>query len=147
MPVTPQTIQVSGAGVDFSPRFVANNTVVASPATAGETVVATLGPFRAPLAVGSGVFIMAQAALTVGTSGTTAQYRIRQGTTAGTGTVVFDSGACSAGVTAAALLVENLLGFDASPTLPGQSYCLTVQVASGAATSTVSAVSIAGFCI
>lgn len=146
MPVTPQTIQVSGAGVDFSPRFQGNNTVAASPATAAETVVATLGPFRDPLAVGSGAFIVAQAAFTVGTGGTTVRYRIRQGTTT-SGTTVFDSGACNAGVTAAALVIENMTAFDASPTLPGQSYCLTVTVGGASATSTVSAAAIAGFVI
>src|SRR5690242_9580208 len=108
MPVAPQTIQVSGAGVDMSPRFLANNTVVASPATAAETVVASLGPFTGALAVGSGVFIMAQVAMTVGTSGTSARYRVRQGTSAGSGTGVFDSGACGAGITATAVLVENI---------------------------------------
>jgi len=147
MPVAPQTIQVSGAGIDLSPRVLANNTVVASPATALETVVATLGPFTGALAVTSGVFIVAQAALKVGTSGTTVQYRIRQGTTAGSGTVVFDSGATNAGVTAANLAVENITAFDTSPVLPGQSYCLTVQVASASAASTVSAVNIFGIVV
>lgn len=147
MPPVPQTIQVSGAGVDLSPRFSANNTVVASPATAAETVVGTLGPFSAPLAVGSGVFIVAQVAFTVGTSGTTTRYRIRQGTTAGSGTVVFDSGATNAGVTAANLVIENMTAFDTSPTLPGQAYCLTLTVGSASAASTVTAVSMAGFVI
>jgi len=147
MPVAPQTIQVSGAGVDLSPRFLANNTVVASPATAAEVVVATLGPFTGALAVGSGVFILGQVALHVGTSGTSVQYRVRQGTTAGSGTVVFDSGACTSGVTATAFLVENITAFDSSPTLPGQSYCLTVTVGAASAASTASAVSIAGFVI
>src|SRR6476660_3314293 len=128
MPTTPQTIQMSGAGVDLSPRFSGNNTVVASPATAAETVVATLGPFNSNVAVGSGVFIVAQAALTVGTSGTNVRYRIRQGTTAGSGTTVFDSGLVNAGITAAGLQVENITAFDAAPVLPGQSYCLTLTV-------------------
>jgi hypothetical protein len=147
MPVSPQTIQVSGAGVDLSPRFLANNTVVASPATAAETVVASLGPFTGALVVASGVFVFAQVSLTVGTSGTSARYRIRQGTTAGSGTVVYDSGVCGAGITATASLVENIVGFDSSPTLPGQSYCLTVTVGSASATSTASAVAIAAIVI
>jgi hypothetical protein len=147
MPIAPQTIQVSGAGVDLSPRFLANNTVVASPATAEEKVVAQLGPFTGALAVGSGAFIIAQCAYHVGTSGTAAQYRIRTGTTAGAGTVVFDSGVSTAGVTAAAFVVENMTAFDSSPTLPGQSYCLTVAVSAASAASTVSAVSIAAFVI
>ena len=147
MPASPTPIAVSGAGVDLSPRFLANNTIVASPATAAEVVVATLGPFTAPLASGSGVFIMAQVAIKIGTSGTSAQYRIRQGTTAGSGTVVFDSGATGAGITATAVLVENICAFDQSPTFPGQSYCLTVTVGSASAASTASAVCIAGFAI
>jgi hypothetical protein len=147
MPVAPQTIQVSGAGVDLSPRFLANNTVVASPLTAAEVVVATLGPFTGALAVGSGVFLLAQAAFTVGTSGVSARYRIRQGTTAGSGTVIFDSGVCTAGTTAGNLVVENVLGFDSSPTLPGQSYCLTMAVGSASATSAVSAVAITGLVV
>lgn len=147
MPVTPQTIQVSGAGVDMSPRFLANNTVAGSPATAAETVVGTLGPFTGALTVASGVWIAAQVALTVAASGTSARYRIRQGTSAGSGTVIFDSGVCTAGVTAAALLVENVIGFDTSPTLPGQSYCLTVAVGGASATSTASAVSVMGIVV
>jgi len=138
-----QTIQVSGAGVDLSPRFAANNTVVASPALAAETVVASLPAIGSAVVTGSGVLIMAQIAYTVGTSGVSARYRIRQGTTAGSGTVIFDSGVTTAGVAAAALVIENMIGFDASPTFPGQAYCLTLTVGSGAATSTVSAASIA----
>src|SRR6516225_2007593 len=114
-----QTIQVSGARVDLSPRFAANNTVVASPALAAETVVASLPAIGSAVVTGSGVLIMAQIAYTVGTSGVSARYRIRQGTTAGSGTVIFDSGVTTAGVAAAALVIENMIGFDASPTFPG----------------------------
>jgi hypothetical protein len=131
----------------MSPRFLANNTVVASPATAAETVVATLGPFTGALFVGSGVMILAQAAFTVGTTGASVRYRIRQGTAAGAGTVVFDSGVCTAATSATNLVVENVLGFDSTPTLPGQSYCLTMTVGSATATSAVSAVSIAGLVV
>ena len=138
-----QTIQVSGAGVDLSPRFAANNTVVGSPALAAETVVCSLPAIGSAVVTGSGVLILAQIAYTVGTSGASARYRVRQGTTAGSGTVVFDSGVTTAGIAAAALVVENLIAFDTSPTFPGQAYCLTLTVGSGAATSTVSAASIA----
>jgi hypothetical protein len=131
----------------MSPRFLANNTVVASPATAAETVIATLGPFTGALFVGSGVLLLAQAAFTFGTSGVSGRYRIRQGTAAGAGTVVFDSGVCTAATTAALLAVENVIGFDSSPTLPGQSYCLTLTVGSASATSAVSAVAIAGIVV
>ena len=134
-----QTIQVSGAGVDLSPRFSANNTVTASPATAAETVVCTIPAIQSAVVQGSGVLVAAQIAYTVGTSGVSARYRIRQGTTAGSGTVVFDSGICTAGTSATNLVIENIIGFDTAATLPGQAYCLTLTVGSAAATSTVSA--------
>jgi hypothetical protein len=137
-----QTIQVSGAGVDLSPRFAANNTVVGSPALAAETVVCSLPAIQSAVVTASGVMIFAQIAYTVGTSGASARYRIRQGVAAGAGTVIFDSGVTTAGVAAAGLVIENMIGFDASPTFPGQAYCLTLTVGSGAAVSTVSAASI-----
>jgi len=43
--------------------------------------------------------------------------------------------------------VENITGFDASPTLPGQTYCLTMTVGGASATTAVSACSIAGLVI
>lgn len=138
-----QSIQVSGAGVDLSPRFSANNTVVGSPALAAETVIGSITAIGSAVVQGSGVLIFAQCAYTVGTSGASARYRIRQGTTAGSGTVIYDSGITTAGIAAAGLVVENIFGFDTAATFPGQSYCLTLQIGSGAATSTVSAVSIA----
>lgn len=138
-----QSIQVSGAGVDLSPRFSANNTVVGSPATNAETVVASITAIGSAVVQGSGVLIIGQCAYTVGTSGASARYRIRQGTTAGSGTVIFDSGVTTAGVSAGNLVIENMIGFDTAAVFPGQAYCLTLTVGSGAATSTVSAASIA----
>jgi hypothetical protein len=136
-----QTIQVSGAGVDLSPRAGGNNTVVGSPALAAETVVCSIPAIQSAVVATAGVFISSQIAFTVGTSGASARYRIRQGVAAGAGTVIFDSGVTTAGITAAGLVVENLFGFDASPVFPGQAYCLTLTVGSGAAVSTVSAAS------
>jgi hypothetical protein len=147
MPSQLQSIQVSGAGVDLSPRFLANNTIVGSPATAAETVVASLGPMTGAVVQGSGVLILAQVAYTVGTSGTQARYRIRQGTTAGAGTVIFDSGLTNAGITAANLVVENIIGFDTAAVFPNQSYCLTVAVSAASAQSTVSACSMAAIAV
>lgn len=147
MPSQLQSIQVSGAGVDLSPRFSANNTVVASPATAAETVVLTIPAIQSAVVTASGVLILAQIAYTVGTSGVSARYRIRQGTTAGAGTVVFDSGVCTAGTTAANLVIENMFGFDTAPTFPGQAYCLTLTVGSASATSAVSAASAAAIIV
>lgn len=142
-----QSIQVSGAGVDMSPRFSANNTVVASPATAAETVVCSITAIQSAVVQGAGVLVLAQIAFTVGTSGVSARYRLRQGTTAGSGTVVFDSGVCTAATSAANLVIENMIGFDTAAVLPGQAYCLTLTVGSASATSTVSAASIAALVI
>jgi len=116
-----------------------NNTVVGSPAAASETVVASIPAINDSIAVSKGVFLNFCIAYTIGTSGTAVRYRVRQGVVAGSGTVLFDSGAITSGVTAALLVVESINGFDASPTFPGQAYCLTLTVTAGAAASTVSA--------
>jgi hypothetical protein len=141
----PAPIHSTAEGIDFTPRFVRSNTVVGSPALAAETVVAATPVFPAGFdaAVVVGVLVIAQSALTVGTSGTAITYRIRTGATAGAGTIIFTSGATTAGIAAANLLLENMIGIDPAPAaLSGQQYCLTVQVTGGAAASTVSAVSI-----
>ena len=121
--------------------------MVASPATAAETVVATIPAIQSAVVTGSGVLLIAQIAYKVGTSGASAQYRIRQGTTAGAGTVVFDSGVCTAATSATNLVIENMIGFDTSPTLPGQAYCMTLTVGSASAASTVSAASMAAIIV
>lgn len=141
----PAPIHSTAEGIDFGPRFVRSSTVVGSPAAASETVVASTPVFPAGFdaAVTVGVLIVAQAAFTVGTSGTAVTYRIRTGTTAGAGTVVFASGATTAGIAATNIVLENLIGIDTAPgALSGQQYCLTLQITGGAATSTVSAVTI-----
>jgi len=142
-----QPIAVSGAAVDLSPRFSANQTVVGSPATNAATVVASIAAISSAVVQGSGVLILAQVAYTVGTSGTAATYKIRQGTTAGSGTVIFNSGAITSGIAAGNLVLENLFGFDTAATFPGQAYCLELTITGGAATSTVSAVSIAAIIV
>lgn len=139
MPSLLGTIQVSGAGVDLGPRMGGNNTVVGSPAAAAETVVASVPAIADAVVTSKGVFLNFCVSYTVGTSGTAVTYRIRQGTTAGSGTVVYTSGAITSGITAANLVVESINGFDTAPTFPGQAYCLTLQVTGGAAASTVSA--------
>lgn len=139
MPSQLQTIQVSGAGVDLGPRMGGNNTVVGSPAAAAETVVASIPAISDAVVTSKGVFLNFCVAYTVGTNGTAVTYRIRQGTTAGAGTVVYTSGAITSGIAAANLVVESINGFDASPTFPGQAYCLTLTVTAGSAASTVSA--------
>ena len=111
--------------------------MVASPAAAAETIIASI-TLTGDVAVQRSVIIRGFAAFTVGTSGTAVQLRIRQ--TNVSGTIVGNSGALTGGIAAAALVVENVVGVDASPSNTGQVYVLTLQVTSGSAPSTVSAV-------
>jgi hypothetical protein len=135
-----QTIQVSGAGVDLSPRIGGNTTIVASPSGTAETVVGSIPAISSAVVAATGVLVLAQVAYTVAGSGTAVTYRIRQGVTAGAGTVLTTSGATTAGIAAAGLVVENIFALDTSPTFPGQAYCLTVAVTGGSGASTVSAI-------
>lgn len=130
----PAPIDYSAALIDLSPRFQGTSTVAASPAAAAETVIATLtlSDFG-NLTVVSGVRLHGFAAFTVGTNGVTANLRIRQSTVSGT--VVKATGACT--VTAANLAAFNVLGLDAAPGVGV--YVMTLEVASGSAPSTVSA--------
>lgn len=142
MPTIPAGILVGGQQVDVSGRMAFSNTVAASPATAAETVVATVTGLKADTAVFSGVFLSGCASLKVGTSGSGVQVRIRTGTTAGAGTVVADSGLINGGIAAAALISQDIQGVDTAVTGGGPigttSYCLTVTVASASAASTIS---------
>lgn len=132
----PQPISVSAARVDLSPRIQVYKTVDASPALAAETVIATLvlSGFG-DLAVMSGVQVSGWAAFTVGTSGTAVNLRIRQ--TNVSGTVIAATGALTGGIAAAGLVAQDVEGFDAGAGV--NTYALTLQVTSGAAISTVSA--------
>lgn len=123
------------AHVDLSDRFAVTTTIVASPALAAETIIASI-TLPQNVVLSSGIQVFGWGALTIGTSGTALNLRIRQ--TSVTGSVIVATGA--QGVTAAALTETGLQGFDASPTLPGQIYVLTAQVTAGAAASTFSAV-------
>jgi hypothetical protein len=146
----PAPIHSTAEGIDFTPRFVRSATIVGSPALAAETVVVATPVFPAGFdaAVVVGVLIIAQAAFTVGTSGTAVTYRIRTGTTAGAGTVVFTSGAITSGIAAGNLVIENMIGIDAAPgALSSQQYCLTLTVTGGAAASTVSAVAMSALAL
>ena len=140
MPV--ERINANVKTVDMSARVASSNTVVASPATAAEVVVAQITGISPDVPVVSGVFLSGDASLKVGTSGTAVQLRIRTGTTAGAGTVIADTGAITGGITAGNLISQDVQGFDTAATggaAPGTtSYCLTVAVTAGAATSTVS---------
>lgn len=133
----PEPIKLDSTFVDLSQRFKRSTTVVASPALAAETIIASV-TIPDDLAVASGVRLEGWAAFTVGTTGVSTQLRIRQTNVAGT--VKADTGALTGGVAAAALLAQDVIGFDTAPALPGQVYVLTLQVASATAASTVSAV-------
>jgi hypothetical protein len=132
---TPEPIRLNAAGVDLSPRFVKSTTVVASPAAAAQTTIATL-TIPSSLVQVAGVELVAWAALTVGTNGVSVDLKIRQTDTSGT--TIADSGAVTA--TAANLITVSAHGFDTAGVLPGQVYVATLTVASGSAASTVSAV-------
>ncbi len=143
MPADP--IRITSSGVDLSDRFAASTTVVASPAAAAETIIASL-TLAGNLSVKTGVLLTGWAAYTVGTNGTAVQLRLRQ--TAVAGTLVAASGALTGSQHGAAILtVDDIQGLDASPVFPGQVYVLTMQVTAGSAASTVSAVFLSAFAI
>ena len=134
----PGAILVNGGHVDLSTRFASNNnTVVASPSGASETVVGRLLAIPSNIQVTAGVVVAACLAYTVGTNGVSVRYRIRQGITAGSGTVIYDSGVTTAGISAANLVQDSFFGVDTAASFPGQQYCVTLTVGSGSATSTV----------
>lgn len=138
---------ISGRFVDSSVRVQKSTTVAASPATAAETVIATTAAFDNQLTFNLGVLLIAECAYTMGTSGVSSRVRIRQGVTAGSGTVIYDTGAVTGGHASAALLcADSAGGFDTAPAA-GQQYCLTLAVGSAAATSAVSAVSLTAIAI
>jgi hypothetical protein len=133
----PNPIQLAGAGVDLSKRIQETHTVVGSPATNAETIVASL-TITDDLVVGRGVFLEAAVAYTVGTSGVSGTLKLRQTNTSGA--TIATTGALT--IVATNLRSDAVQGVDASPTLPGQIYVVTLTIGSGAATSTVSAVSL-----
>jgi len=137
MPATP--IRLDGGEVDLSSRIQQVSSSPASPSGSSETVVLTL-TLAANVAVISGVLLFGFAAFTVGTSGASAQLRIKRTNTSGT--AVGDTGATTGGIAAAALVDMNVSGFDSAPAIPGQVYVLTLTIGSGAAASTVSAASL-----
>ena len=119
----------------MTPRIGVSTVVVASPALAAETVIGslTIADFE-DLSVMSGVELTGWCSVTTGTSGVSLQLRIRQ--TDVSGTVVADSGATDS--SAGTVNVRDVLGFDSGAGVG--TYALTLQVASGAAESTVAAV-------
>ena len=134
MPVEP--IHLSALGIDLSARIATTTTVAASPGAAAEVVIASVTiPNFGAIQVVSGVLVMGYAAYTIGTSGVSCQMRLRQ--TGLAGTVVANSGAQTGGHnTAGQLVADDINGFDSGAGVA--TYAMTLQVASGAAASTVS---------
>lgn len=126
--------RLDARGINLTNRVVSSKAVVGSPAAATETIIASI---TLPLNVQTfqAVELQGWAAFTVGTSGVSVQLKIRQTDTSGT--TIADSGALTA--TATNLGAFSVFGPDTAPAA-GQIYKLTMTVASGAATSTVSAV-------
>lgn len=135
--MSPQPIQQNASHLDLSARFQQTTTVAASPSANAETTIATLtlSDFG-DLQVVSGIQLSGWAAFTVGTSGTAVTLKLRE--TSVSGTTVATTGALTA--TAANLDAFTVEGFDATPGVGV--YVLTMTVTGGAATSTVSAVSL-----
>jgi len=135
----PEPIRYTSPYFDLSARLVYTTTVAASPSANAETIIGTLtiANFN-DLAVLSGIRLRGWAAFTVGTSGVSANLRIRQ--TNVSGTVVAATGAVTE--TAANLDELEVQGTDAAPGVGV--YVLTLTIGSGAATSTVSQLSLAG---
>jgi hypothetical protein len=140
----PRGINESADAIDLRPRVVVSTVVVASPAAAAETIIAQTAAIG-DVSVQQGVLLSGWAAFTVGTSGTAVRLRLRQ-TNVG-GTIVADTGALTAGIAAAALVSQDVEGFDAAAVSPSQVYVLTLQVTAGSAVSTVSAVKLSGIIV
>jgi hypothetical protein len=140
----PRGINEAADAIDLRPRLVVSTVVVASPALAAETIIAQTAAIG-DVSVQQGVLLGGWAAFTVGTTGTAVRLRLRQTNVAGT--VVADTGALTAGVAAAALVAQDVEGFDAAAVPPAQVYVLTLQVTGGSAVSTVSAVKLSGLIV
>jgi len=131
----PGAILTNSGHVDLSTRVKASSSIVASPTGATEVTIATL-TISNNLQVATGIDLLGWAAFTVGTNGVSVNLKLRQ--TGTSGTTIAATGATTA--TAANLGALSVAGLDTAPVLPGQVYVLTMTVASGSATSTVSAV-------
>lgn len=107
-------------------------TIIASPALAAETIVATTGPVNPPVDTAL-ILLFWFAELTIGTSGTALNIRIRRGT-ALTDTLI---NVGQARTVAAGNLI-SLCGqyFDTPGAVAEVQYSLTAQVTAGAAAST-----------
>ena len=133
----PNPIKIASDFVDWQQRVFENHTVAASPSAATETTICSLTISQDAI-ITKGIFLEAFAAYTVGTNGVSGNLKIRQTNTSGS--TIAATGACTQ--TAANLVSLACQGVDASATLPGQVYVVTLTIASGSATSTVSSVSL-----
>lgn len=112
---------------------VFTSTIIASPATNAETVVATTGAIN--LAVDNApVILVAFIEITIGTSGVLLTLRLRRGTTTGGTLINVGNGAT---VVATNVVRHSIVYVDTPGAGAGLQYSLTAQVGSGAATSTV----------
>lgn len=136
-----EPITTSGAAVDLSPRMAYSSAVVGSPALAAETIVASV-TIPTGITIAQGIQLSGMVAFTGGTSGVSANVRIRQ--TSVTGSVIVASGALT--IAATDLYCFSVDGVDTAP-VAGQVYKLTLIIGSGAAVSTVSAVYLSALCI
>lgn len=135
MPSLPSTIQLSGGHVDLSSRIQINTAIVGSPALAAETSICALTVLQS-ITWTTGVILIGSASFTAGTDGVSARMRLYHGTTAGT--LIGDSGLVT--VVAASLFSPVIIGLDAAPSLPNQTYTMSLTVGSASAISTVSQV-------
>lgn len=138
----PVPTRLNADAISLAPRVFRTSTVVASPADATETTIASL-TIDADLSFGLGVLLIGWCTLTVGTNGASVLTRIRRTSTAGT--AVAASGATSA--TAANLVDRSIACVDTGPTLPGQAYVMTLTVGGATAASTVAAVQLVALVI
>jgi hypothetical protein len=138
----PTPFQQSAAVLDLSPRLFKTAAVVASPAAATETIIASL-TINQDIQVSTGVLLFGWAAFTAGTSAVGGQLKIRR--TDVSGATVKDSGAVT--VVATKLYAPDIVAFDVFQAAPGAVYVLTLTMASGAAESTVSAVSLVALAV
>ena len=118
------------------PSLYITNTVVASPAAAAETIIATV-PVTTDGAVP--ILIVGWAALIVGTNGTAVTLRVRPDSATGTPSTSTGAIPAAAGTPVA---IPILASFSASE-MGARSFNLTAQITAGSATSTVSAVCLA----
>lgn len=127
---------------DLSRRFVCSTTVVASPADATEVIVASI-TLPANLTIVSGIILLGFAAFTVGTNGISANLKLHHTNLVGA-TV-----AATGPVTEVATHLDDLtvVGFDLVPTLPNQTYVLSLTMGSASAASAVSAVGLVAIAV